>query len=245
MRVRTAAALLVLPLALSAVAFNTPEGCYVALEGDPATTEDDVHACELATWLHASDTKVSNLSDLGVQPPVGYDTEAPTQSVQDGAGAGAFGSGLTRAQAGEDTASSLKVAGTFTGPIDVMDFDLHAIAPGFAAYKIDDIDLKITIDGITLVPSGTQRIVNFRTAPNGSAPATVQLDFAITNLAALMEFVDMDLSPEAEHTIEITVQPWFVDSGNWVWVFDTTEVPSAITFNPLEIDPAAAKIPAF
>lgn len=244
MRIRTiTAGLLALPLALTAVAAETPETCYVALEGDPDTAEDDVLACELQTWLHASTTKVSNLSDVDAQPPVGFDENEPTASVTAGAGAGALGSGVPRA-AGETTGSSLVVEGTFTGPIDVLDFDLHAIAPLSPVYTPDDIALTVEIDGVPVMTHGTQRIVNVKPAPNATSPATFQLDFAVTNIATYFELAGLDLSPDAEHTVRVVAQPWFVNSGNWIWVFDTTEVPSGITFNPVVIDPDATLLPA-
>ncbi|MFP5308208.1 MAG: hypothetical protein ACLGIR_01345 [Actinomycetes bacterium] len=244
MRIRTAAvALLTLPLALSTVAANhVPEGCYVAVAG--ATEADDVIACQQQVWLHQSTTKVSNLASQGVQPDVSWNTTAPTASVSSGAGGGAAAAGASRT-AEEREAAALVVEGKFTGVLDRMDVDLHLLTPLRTVYAPDDITIGITVNGVEIASPTTQRIVNVRPAPNASTGAAFQQDFVITGLAEALDVFGVENLPTTEHTIKVEFRPWFVNSGNWVYVFDTTEVPSNITFNAVTPDPAAAVLPVF
>jgi hypothetical protein len=243
----TTAGLLALPLALTTLASTDgdelPEGCYVAVE---AATEDDddLLACERQVWFTESTTKVSNLASQGLQPNVGWGDEEPTASVTSGAGCGALALGASRT-AGEAEAAALVVEGSFTGVIDRLDVDLHLLYPQRPVYTPDDITIELIVDGVPILTPNSQRIVAVRPAPNASTGAAFQQDFVITGLATVLDAFGIDMSPAAEHTVEVRFRPWFVDSGNWTYVFGTTEVPSNITFNAVVPDPAAAVLSPF
>ena len=56
--IRSAATIAALGLVASLGIAAADGDCYVALEGDPTTTEDDVLACEEQHWFHRAATHV-------------------------------------------------------------------------------------------------------------------------------------------------------------------------------------------
>lgn len=226
------------PIAVAMLAAQVPEGCYLVDDRGTEDPADDLVACEQQTYFHETETKAANLSNVDDSPQSvpSWDTEAPTQSVQDGGGAGFLS---LSSQYPQDGAATAVFEGTFEGVLDAMDFDLFLLRLWQVAPP-DDISLTIEVDGIAVF-SGSEIEVNQRPAPTGDA--AVQQDFTVTGIAsALEQFGD---GADGTHEIRIEVTGYFIDSGNWIYVFDTTEVPAGIRFNPVEADPNARILQAF
>jgi hypothetical protein len=148
-----------------------------------------------------------------------WGTDAPTQSVQAGAGCGSADTSLTGTTT-NNPIYDFPMSGTFTGNLDAITVELHSIDTTGRLGDIN-VDLQLSIDGKVVL---TDALV---TAPvtTSSTGATESITFTIT---------DLDLLEEADlktHRVELTVQTHFLDDANG-WVWGTTEVPSGLTFNP-------------
>lgn len=239
-RPRASAALAALGLAATfSIAAHAPEGCYVALAGDPTTEADDVIACEEQHWFHRATTHASNVGQ--VAEPHGlptFDTNPPAGSVTGGNGGG-YAAWTTPLVDGDDGLLDAPFTGTFTGVIDRLDIDLHFLASSYAAgaeagLQIpESLDIDVTIDGATVFSATDVQIMTV--VEEASAAGSRRADIAITGLAELLAGFSFDNGPETEHTVELRVGPGpYVDNA-YILAFDTTEVPGGIGFNRVEI----------
>lgn len=238
---RPAAALAALGLAATfSIAAHAPEGCYVAIEGDPATEDDDVIACEEQTWFHGATTLAGNVGYVdpsGTHGLATFDTNPPAGSVTGGNGAGYIVTGANIVDGTAPTRATF--SGTHTGVLDRMDIDLHVLADFYEVLDevpVYDIGLpmsfEIHVDGAPVF-----RATNIRTDPvveEASAAGSKRIDLAITGLAERLALVSFENGPETVHTVELVVQPGGSDQAT-ILAFDTTEVPGGIGFNRVEI----------
>lgn len=224
--------------------------CLAALAAGPAAaTHGGIHPTlrtERTYFTCVGDTKVQNVSMLNGQTP-GWDTSAPTQSVQAGAGCGTADSALTNTSTvnnGHDGAW----AGTFTGNLRDLTIEAHMIDLG--ASRTDDVFpalITLIIDGETWVERTTALDV---TLVRSSTGASGMAKFSITGLGKITEVKDSagnvidvktqgliteDGNGTAEHEITLGIRAYADYPTAWVW--DTTEVPSGITFNPATLEP--------
>lgn len=188
--------------------------------------------------------------------PVRWDANAPTQSVQGGAGCGAVEPGAYRNDAPSPNNPWDPVfEGTFTGNLRSMTVRLHNLvlsqartAPTFT------VRVRLLIDGQELLTTtGRNAIV---TPVKSSTAASELFEFSIRNLGIANEVLDaegnvVDVETgglaieegdgEIERTVTLIVDSLTATQAS-AWVWDTTEVPSGITFNPATL--AAAKVTA-
>ncbi|HEX9823397.1 MAG TPA: hypothetical protein VGB51_03270 [Actinomycetota bacterium] len=212
-------------------------------------------------------TKLYNINYWISESNTGWSTTPPAQSVQEGAGCGGLEyGGFT------NEAYDVVFEGTFTGNLRDMTIDVHQLLLGNARQATTEtLRLNAWIDGVPIFPVGTQP-TNGRTvtvAPvRSSSGASERFLFSITNLGFARDIFDADgklIDVEtggvaledgdgsAEHTFLLylgthgntTSADLKTKLGAWVW--DTTEVPSGITFNPSTLEPArvAADLPVF
>lgn len=237
-RARLMAALTVLPLSLTLVAAEG-DNCRSVDPDQVADSGDEYDICTVQTYFHASDpNKVSNLADQDGSPLAlpSWDTNPPAGSVTGGNGAG-YAASSPAGNAGQGRAVFV---GTFEGELDVLDFDLHLLYHGL--FQPDDIDVNIVIDD-AVYAIASQFEVKDGPAPTASTPATFMQEFAVTGIRAALE--RRGLPTDGTHTIRVEVAPYFTDSGNWAYVYDTTEVPSGILFNPEVLATGTPTIGAF
>lgn len=232
MRVRKLIAVLaVLPLAAVTVAAGD-DGCRTVDPDGVADTGDEYVLCEVQTWFHAADAKVQNASYVNEDavPLPSWDENPPAGSVS-----GGNGGGFAASAQGDTTSGRLHATfeGTFTGELDVLDVDLHLLYGLFAVYRPDDIQMTVYVDEFPVF-SGTGIAVR-TTADTANTPVTFKQEFALVGIRDSLK--SYGLPTDGEHTVRIEVRPHFLDSGNWAYVFDTTEVPSGILFNPETITP--------
>lgn len=243
-RPRAAAAIAAVGLAATfSIAAHAPEGCYVALEGDPAIEDDDVFACEQQTWFHAAETPattVAHLDPTGTHGVATFDTSEPAGSVTGGNGAGYFN---TQAGGLGDQFFTAQFDGSFTGVIDRVDVDLHTLG---GVRPNPTADLRILVD-IAVIIDGTEVLIEevyVDAVPEESSSAGAQrLDFAITGLASRLAALGVANDETTEHEVTLVFREFPTISGT-LYVFDTTEVPGGITFNPPALADGTAEFPA-
>ena len=181
-----------------------------------AIDPDATFRTERVYFKCVGDVPVQNVAR--VQTPANpWDTQAPAQSVSDGAGCGHVEYGLGGAQ------FDLVFEGTFTGNVDALTVHLHAFAtsdtPAFPAETI----AKLSVDGVErLVTDGAQPLA---VTPENSG-VTISAPFTVTGLGYGAEVGD----GTRRRTFKLTISSPVRSSMAWVW--DTTEVPAGITFNP-------------
>lgn len=232
--IRSAATIAALGLVAGLGVAAADGDCYVALEGDPATTEDDVLACEEQHWFHRS---TSHGGNLGFVDPTGthglatFDTNPPAGSVSGGNGGGYV---ATQALDNDGDLLEAEFSGTFTGVIDSLDVDLHTLA-GTESNQQGNLSLRVnlTVDGIPLfagdlidVPSEVEE---------ASAAGSLRHGFAITGIASMLDRYNFANDADTTHEVLLEVGVHYTNHVV-VFAFDTTEVPGGITFNAIEPD---------
>ena len=167
-----------------------------------------------------------------------WDTTAPTGSVTGGAGCGFADPGPLVDTGGEDGGyADAAWSGTFTGNIRDLNVELHNIGPSLA--RAGQCDYTITprlyIDGVALTEESN--VVGVSTP--SETGASDKVEFSISKIDLFEKEADGTPTPGAgttEHTVTLAIGSVFVDCGTaHAWVYDTTEVPSGITFNPARL----------
>jgi hypothetical protein len=194
---------------------------------------------------------------------VPWSTSPPPGSVSDGNGCGGLDWGGNTNEVYDPV-----YQGSFTGNLRSMTIRLYNfLANATRSAPTDPLRLYAEIDGVALFPPGAQpsngRTVTVTPQP-GNSGATDFYEFTITNIGFANEIRDAsgnvidvqtggaaqeDGNGTIEHTIKLFIgrhgtglgqDPAGHNVGFWVW--DTTEVPAGITFNPTA--PAAATVQA-
>jgi hypothetical protein len=236
--------LALVPLALTALLVSP-------LGADEAAPCADAETGELVltpqqTYIHQAQTKAGNLAALGATDFPSWNTTAPTQSVQQGAGGGYAGNFALVFTGQDDAVAGLTLEGTFAGCVDTMLVELYAFLPTNrtgTSGKLNESPLvvytSLEIDGETLLLNSQ---VETKTVPNTKGSATYRSRYAFTNIHEAL--LDFGLDPAAEHTIRVNATPRFANTNNAVFVYDTTEVPSGILFNGT-LDATYTEVTAF
>lgn len=221
---------LIAVLALAFAAF--PAGAETA---DPCVDADSGDAAFEArqTYIHQAETKVGNLGAVGATGFPSWDDEAPTASVQGGAGGGYLTTPVDQVAPNNDEPTGLTVIGSFSGCLDTMLIELYAALPTNRTGTSGELNesafngrLKISVDGEeVLFPT----LAEGKTIPNPGGDATYQIRYAITDINEAM--LDLGLDPTADHEVRLNVTPQYVNTSNAIFFYDTTEVPSGILFN--------------
>ena len=242
-------------------------GILILLAAAPASaTHGGIHPTfrEERVYFHCTGaTKLYNANYWSLQGHVtGWDTTPPSGSVQGGAGCGGLEyGGFTNA------AYDVAFGGTFTGNVRDLTVEIHQLLLGnIRTATTETLRLQAWIDDKPLFPVGTQptsgRTVTV-TPVRSSTGASERFVFSITNIGYARDVTDpqgnvigVDRGGAAlehgdgseEHTFLIYVgthgntQDADVKTKLGAWAWDTTEVPSGITFNPGTL--AAAKVAA-
>lgn len=212
--------------AMPAQGGELPENCR-NLETDPDLPERII--CTERTYFHCGQHKVANLDNLNSATT--WDKTAPTKSVQDGAGCGALDTFLT-GSADHNPIYDAPFAGVYEGRIDAITLHAHVIDAGLARATNDfRFRMHLEIDGETIVPR-TAPVLKVTPVASGSG-ASREIVVSVTDIGLT------GLEDDGEHDVKVTLYSPFVDTNTangWVW--DTTEVPSGILFNPLTTAPA-------
>lgn len=213
--------LAVLPLAVSSVAAESADCTTEELDTRTRTV------CTERVYFHCADdtVKLANVTSIGGQPP-SFDTTPPDQSVADGAGCGALDTGLTGAS-DDNPLYDAPFAGIWFPPsesevtdLDSMTVRMHVIDAGLAR-ALDEFvfEAHLRVNGKVLIP----RDQELRVTP---VPSETGLSREIVFTVEGIGLEDIEYAH-----VQLTLYG-YVDYNNNAWVWDTTEVPSGIEFNP-------------
>lgn len=231
------AALVPVTALLMAAAPAPGDDCQLIEGADtPDNPDDDVSVCEVDTWFHQADTKFGNLAATGETPFPSFDRNEPAESVQAGAGGGYVGVSAFDF-AGDVTGTefhpggAVTYVGTYTGAIDSLAITqyLFASPSDKSAFGEHLFRLKVEIDGVSVFESD---FIEGSAAPlNDTALEDPVQNFQIA-VTGLHDFLPATDGEERE--LKIVINP-FVPTNETMYVYDTTEVPSQLTFNPTDL----------
>jgi hypothetical protein len=224
------------------------------VETEPCKDEEgNLVFTELVQWIKAPENRFGNFGavseatgeDFGDYPT--WSGEAPTESVEDGAGGAsiqqragnAVGNEFNREAAGH-------FEGAFEGCLNAIAWDQYLLSPvpptGGAVTTI----IRLVIDGQTVYVPATNMAPAINAPSEGDTGLLYRMQFVFTGLYQLMNSSPSDFAPlEGEHTIEATMFSQFVNDAQGAYVYDTTEVPSRLTFNKATGLGAYTKIETF
>jgi hypothetical protein len=172
------------------------------------------------TYFHcAGPVKVQNVYVAQGTIP-SWNATAPTQSVQQGAGCGYY----ENLAAGGTGAFTAVWEGTFTGNLDTLTVELHRLGTTHGATLPNRLATVVTIDGVSVF-TGDANITPTESASGASSMAK----FSLRRLNLKTE----DGDGTQERTIRVSLDSYNETQSAWVW--DTTDVPAGITFNPASL----------
>lgn len=235
-------------------------------DADGTTSEVPAEYCETALFAQCGDAVGGKVIDPTAV--VELAPEAPTTSFTAGGGCGTVDEPIFASQGIGDAMYQFATAGfAAAGSVDSLSFEAHFLGPN-AGYVGEDLhfDLRITVDGVSLFGTDTgpdatgqgsttapsfQRVVVPATVSDSMA--SVGAEFTVTGIDDLLPpaapgtFRSVQVSFGPPHTgvcetLPTNDTPRCVPSGFTGWVLGATEVPSGVTFNPVE--PAATTIEA-
>ncbi len=221
-------------------------GVIAGVAGPVGATHGGFHPTfrEERVYFHCGGgTKVKNIdyAQGGLAP---WDVTPPAQSVQQGAGCGVIDSSAIRNTDPGGGPADPAFGGTYTGNLQNLTVELWMLghSPGSVGTDTVDVTPWLVIDGETYVSDTT--ILTGAPLVASSTGASRKLEFTIPKLGTVREVLDsqgnvVDVvttglakeSASGQHEIQINVRIRGTGTPNAVWVWDTTEVPSGITFN--------------
>ena len=218
-RLFVAALLVVTAVAAPASATHGPTGAEFVPN---LRTERVYFYCE-------GDTKVHNTVTNDSVP---WDTTAPTQSVTQGAGCGTHDNPLQGNN--QVSVQDSHFGGLYEGNLDTLSVELHNIYVGQARSAGPlTFNVRLAVDGVPILGATGKDVAV--TPVRSSSGASEMVKFTITGIGLLTEADDF------EHDVLMTISGGKVAAQSpafpirdtlSAWVYDTTEVPSGLTFNP-------------
>lgn len=179
-------------------------------------------------YFHCSgDSKVQNVPANQGQTTQ-WNTTPPSSSVTDGAGCGQFDTGNV-----DGLPADPVFEGTFVGNVKSLTVHLHEMAHSDLQAFGTEVLVTLVVDGKqVLAHEGAQRVP----AVSENSGVTNGVTFTVTGIGLDTEAGNGTTS----HTFSLKIASPVRGASLWVW--DTTEVPAGITFNPST--PAPTVFPA-
>ncbi len=193
----------------------------LALAGPATADHGGIHPTlrtEQSFFHCVGDTKVQNVSFYQGQVP-SWNTTPPAGSVQAGHGCGYYEPLITNAL---PVPFDAVWQGTFTGNLRDLTIELHRLLPAQGATVPNRLTVAVLIDGEERLNNNNVTVTPVPSSNNASQSARITL----TGLGYETE----DADGTQQRTIRIQVGSW--NETQSAWVFDSTEVPAGITFNP-------------
>ena len=205
----------------------------LALVAAPAAAEDETFVPNLRTeqvWFHCEgDTKVHDSVSNGA---IGWDTTAPTQSVTAGAGCGTVDNPLQGNN--QVSVQDSHFGGYYDGNLDTMTVELHNIYVGAArAQGPLTFNIRLAVDGTPVLGAGGKEVTV--TPVRSATGASEMVRFTIAGIGLIDELSNFEhdvLMTVTGGGIATTTPAFPVRDTLSGWVYDTTEVPAGIVFNP-------------
>lgn len=178
----------------------------------------------------------SKLGNLGASP---WDTEAPTTSVEDGAGAGSVAVAGSATDLGGADTTWTAFAGTYEGCLQTLQVDLYSY--DLTSRSGTDADLKpnphnfayeLLVDGVVVMSgSAAEALTTFTIG--GVGPNLNQ--FALEVGPRLDRQVDRGrIVADGVYDVELRVVPWYTNTGHGGYLWDAVEFPSGMTFDAVD-----------
>jgi hypothetical protein len=220
------ALLVVLALAIAAPSIAQAETCYYKAF-DALGNPIGPAYCTQDVWFHQGQTKAGNLAATGQTPGPTFDTTRPTASVTSGAGGGYLTNGAEwQVQGTRNEATGATFTGTFTGAIDNLGITMYMLAPGKQQDPTYSFGFIAEVDGKEI-----GRSANVDAPLESGGDAALKSSFVLTEIAAAMQQAGVVTGDGVVHTIRIYLTAYPIATTTGVFVYDTTEVPSGMTFN--------------
>jgi hypothetical protein len=245
--VRTAATVAIALVAALAVVLPAHADTYTGIQPTFRTEN---------TFFHCGSTPLSNVN-LITDGPTGWNTTPPSGSVTDGNGCSGADPGAERG-ANQETIYDAQFAGSFTGNLRDLTLHLHSFLLSQARQATTfSVRVWLNIDGVDVTSGGSTGQTVTVTPVSENMGATEDFEISLWNIGFANYVYDSsgnlinvqtggyateDGNGETEHTIEVTIDS-ATATQNSLWAWDTTEVPSGISFNPATLAPAKIKVP--
>lgn len=193
------------------------------------------------TYFHCSaPTKLGNVNLVADGSIPGWNTTPPEGSVSDGNGCGtADVNGVLFVINPQENPTDGVWRGTFTGNLDQLTVHAHCICVGSArSDNAATLGVRLAIDGEAITGDGTGS--HDVTVVPANSGVTQLYEFSVTDIGMVEPNIDEDGDGvgdnpfgKVQHEITLTLDGYdIVTNTLGMWVYDTTEVPSGITFNP-------------
>jgi hypothetical protein len=200
--------------------------CYQT-QTDEAGNPSGPEFCTQQVWFHRAETPVGNLAGFGAGSNPTFDTTAPAASVAGGAGGGYAANGTPRQLNGEsNTQVAPRFEGTFTGNLDNLAVTLFLFAPAKQMGSTFSTSGDLVVDGVEV-----GRFDQVEVPLTAGGQAARKIDFVLTGVSQAMADLGVATGPDVEHKVELFVSPYPLATTTAAFVYDTTEVPSGMTFN--------------
>ena len=218
--------LVVVALAIAAPSIAQAETCYYKAF-DALGNPIGPAYCTTDVWFHQAQTKAGNLAATGQTGSPTFDTTKPTASVTSGAGGGYFTNGAEwQVQGTRNEATGGTFVGSFTGAIDNIGVTMYMLAPGKQQDPTYAFGYIVEVDGKEI-----GRGPNVDVPLESGGDAARKASFVLTEVPAAMEQAGVVTGDGVQHTIRIYLTAYPIATTTGVFVYDTTEVPSGLTFN--------------
>ena len=199
----------------------------LASAGAPAAADHGQHPT-LRTervWFHcAGDVKVQNAAYAQRVVP-SWNTTPPAQSVQQGAGCGYYENAAGGYLGPNETTLDSVWEGSFTGNLDSLTVELHNIhASAARAGETFKFRANLLIDGVDVLDPDAPQI---EVVP---APSSTRLSEAMRFTVTGIGLQPEDGDGAQARRIRLVIRSLTEAQSAWVW--DTTEVPAGLEFNP-------------
>ena len=221
----------------------------LAASGAAAGPLDPQFKNERAYFHCSGPTKLGNANLVADEAIPGWNTTPPAGSVSGGNGCGtADANAVLFVINPQENPTDGVWRGTFTGNLDDLTVHAHCICAGLA--RVDDaatLGVRLSIDGEAI--TGTGEDSHDVTVVPANSGVTQLYEFSVTDIGMVEPNLDTDGDGvgdnpfgSAQHEVTLTLDGYdAVTNTLGMWVYDTTEVPSGITFTPSTL--AATKIP--
>jgi hypothetical protein len=223
----------------------------VALAAPASAGPTDPQFRNEQVYFHcAGSTPIGNVSLVAEDTIPSWNTTPPAGGVQDGNGCGTLDfNGVVVVVNPQDNPTDGVWRGTFTGNLNSLTVSLYnLLAVGTSrADGAGTLGVRLDIDGEPITGDGSDS--HDVTAVDTNSGVTQRYDFSITDIGFVEPNDDVNGDGigdnpfgKEQHTLTLTVDGYDVGTNTFGnWVYDTTEVPSGIEFNPATL--AATVIP--
>jgi hypothetical protein len=198
-----------------------------------------------SVFFHCDQT-LTNL-DVAAGDPVPYwNASYPAASVTEGAGCGTLDPYTPQSMEPQANPFDGVWSGTYTGNFDSITLHVHLMASTTQALSVaavPSLAIKLTVDGERVFDSSATPVEVIGTSANLGITELYEVSIKDLGIIEPNEDVDGDGVGDnpfgvVDHEITLSLDgraPGVNSLG--MWVFDTTEVPSGIDFNPVYLIP--------